>query len=214
MYEEYAAAGVDPAAVAKENTYAKPEEIAPRAFGLSEEEQQCLQAQLSPEAQKMLLRRDQAVAEILQQALNELQIKHFLDRAFAQKGKKYGFKDAKEWMEKLIMAEDMLEQNPEQTLRFLADSYGINWNNPAAGGAPLQSAAELLLTRVAGQLQQLQDKFDQKERREASLRASADDAKRAKEAAFAPQGKKPAPEDLSNLTTREILERQFALLDD
>lgn len=214
MYEKYAAVGAKPAASTENDINCKPGEMLPRVFGLSEEEQQKLWAQLSPEAREMMQRRDAAVAEVLQRALSELQVKHFLDDEFARKGRKYGFRDCKEWIEKLIMAEDMLEQNPEQTLRFLAGSYGVGRNNSAACGASLQPAAELLLTRVARQLQQLQDKFDQKERHEASLRASADDAKRAKEAAFAPQGKKPAPEDFSKLTTREILERQFALLDD
>jgi len=48
---------------------------------------------------------------------------------------------------------------------------------------------------------------------EENLQALADEAHKAKEAGFSPQGK-PGKEDYSHMTTREILERKFKELKD
>lgn len=193
----------------------EPEDERSRAFSSFVNDYQRFFEQLSPEWQDYMFRRDSSIARVFDKINQEKEAKKFLDEAFLQKGQRHGFKSARDWMEKLILAEELLEHDPKGTLSFLAKSYGVDLGVlPAEGASQNPHLNELKLAYLTDELQHLQQKLERRERREAALRASAVAAKRAKEAAFAPQGKKPAPADLSNLTTRQILERQFAALDD
>jgi len=170
---------------------------------------------LPEEWQDYLDQRDMMIADVFRHCQEKMKVIEFLDKAFLERGQRYGFKSAEDWIEKLILMEDLLDNNPKGTLEFLAKSYGVDFEGrPVAGNSESSHLNELKLAYLTEELQQLQQKLEQRERREAALRANAVAAKRAKEAAFAPQGKKTSPSDLSNLTTRQILERQFAALDE
>ena len=138
--------------------------------------------------------------------VSELNAKHFLEDAFKTKGAKRGFKSAKEWIENLILAEDLIEKNPAATLRFLAGVYGINLDCGQQSSGKLEELCADIDTKINGllcELNRLSENFEAKAKGE---------AKAAKEAAFAVSGHRETDGDNARLTTRQMLERQFAAL--
>ncbi len=150
----------------------------------------------------------------------------FLDQAFGSKGSKKGFKSAKEWVEHLILAEDLIEQNPAVFLPYLARYYGLNTGMPAAdmSAAVLNICADnsgkvdWLLNQVQtllSEVNMLRLGVEAKNQHEAKLLAQAEEAKAAKDAAFSVSGHRSGDEnEFRGMTTRQMLERQFAALDD
>ncbi len=158
-------------------------------------------------------KRENEAAAAFSRLNEELSMKHFLDAAFAEKGCRHGFKTAKEWLEKLIFAEEMLDSNPEYTLRFLARAYGL----PSVLAEKADKGVELCELKIgllSRELQRLNERVAAGERRYAAAAEDAAAVRKAKEAGFSPKGKAPLAEDLSKLTTRQILERKFAELED
>lgn len=162
-------------------------------------------ATLSPEMRKYLHERESEVEKGFSRLNNELQIKHFLDQAFSSKGMKHGFKNSKDWIEKLIMVEDLLDENPAAILSYLAKAYGVDF-----GGSKKQTNSELQLEMLARAISNLEEKLNQKEKYSAELMVKAKDAQKAKEAAFSPRGRAAVAKDPANMSTREFLEMQFA----
>ena len=147
--------------------------------------------------------------------VSELNAKHFLEDAFKTKGAKRGFKSAKEWIENLILAEDLIEKNPAATLRFLAGVYGINLDCGQQSSGRLEELCADIDTKINGllyELNRLSENFEAKAKGEAELLAKAEEAKAAKEAAFAVSGHRETDGDNARLTTRQMLEHQFAAL--
>ena len=147
--------------------------------------------------------------------VSELNAKHLLEDAFKTKGAKRGFKSAKEWIENLILAEDLIEKNPAATLRFLAGVYGINLDCGQQSSGRLEELCADIDTKINGllyELNRLSENFEAKAKGEAELLAKAEEAKAAKEAAFAVSGHRETDGDNARLTTRQMLERQFAAL--
>ncbi len=148
--------------------------------------------------------------------VSELNAKHFLEAAFKAKGAKRGFKSAKEWIENLILAEDLIEKNPAATLHFLAGVYGINLDcgqqSSAGRLAELCADIDAKINGLLYELNRLSENFEAKAKGEAELLAKAEEAKAAKKAAFAVSGHRGTDGDNTHLTTRQMLERQFAAL--
>ena len=151
----------------------------------------------------------------------------FLDEAFGSKGSKKGFKSAQDWVEHLILAEDLIEQNPAATLAYLARFYGIGTSaQPLCdfGGEILKvctdsaGKTDMMLAQIGSLLNEvnmLRLGFELKAQNEAKLLAKAEEAKAAKDAAFTVSGHRKNDEnEFRGMTTRQILERQFAALDD
>ncbi len=147
--------------------------------------------------------------------IEDFNARRFLDDAFKSKGSKRGFKNAKEWIEHLILAEDLIEKDPAATLKFLAQVYGIDFGGGAGSNELLQLCAGIAaqVNAMLNEVNLLRQEFEAKARSEEELLAKAEEAKAAKEAAFAVSGRR-GNGDTAGLTTREMLERQFAALND
>ncbi len=174
------------------------------------------------EVRKYLYEREGEFSKSLEELNAEVNARRFIDDAFSSKGSKRGFKNAREWIEHLILAEDLIEQNPAAVLQFLARVYGIDigqssdsntaqiCSENSAKTDALLNGMNMLIESVSA----LRTAFDDKNKHEAELLAKAEEAKAAKEAAFSVTGHRSADDDYSGLTTRQILERQFAQLDE
>lgn len=106
----------------------------------------------------------------------------------------------------------MLEASPRDTLCYLAKAYGLE---PDFIGKPGKAdACERKIGLLCEELQRLRERFDERERYYAAAAAAARAAKKAKAAGFSPRGRAAAADDEQELTTRQILERKFAELED
>ncbi len=168
---------------------------------------------LPPVMRRYLYERESEIERAFSRLNNELQAKRFLDEAFSTKGCRHGFKSARDWIEKLIFAEEMLEASPRETMRHLAKAYGVE-SDFAGKTDHASEISEFKIALLTEGLRRLQQRFDERERRYAETAAAAEAARKAKAAGFSPQGKAAAPGGLENLTTRQILERKFAELED
>lgn len=137
----------------------------------------------------------------------------FLDEVFRSKGHKRGFKNVKEWIEKLIEAEDLIEKNPAGALQFLARSYGIELCSPQNSNNELLAFCVEAIGNLINEVRFLRADFTAKVQSDNKILAKAKEAKTAKDAAFAVKGHRNGGDDSGKLTTREMLERQFAALD-
>lgn len=170
---------------------------------------------LPPEMRKYLHERESEIEKGFSKVNNELQIKRFLDDLFENKGCKHGFKDCKDWIEKLVMVEDLLEVNPKETLQFLATAYGIDLSAADKPVKPEVDVNELRIAMLSREMKSLKEEFLERERKYAELMANAKAAQKSKEAGFSLKGRNhSANGDFENLTTRQILEKKFAELED
>lgn len=161
---------------------------------------------------RYLHRREKEFENYCSRCEEELQLERFLNEEFKTKGCCHGFKTPKDWIEKLIFAEEMLEASPKAMLCYLARAYGVDF-----GGNERANPLTDVLYRIEAlqsSLAQLQSRFEQREKDFAAAAAAAEAAKKAKAAGFSPKGKALAAEDFKNMTTRQILERKFAELED
>lgn len=175
------------------------------------------------EVRKYLYQREGEFSKSLEDLNAEVNARRFIDDAFNSKGSKRGFKNAREWIEHLILAEDLIEQNPAAVLQFLARVYGIEIGQVSPDTNTLQFCAETAaktdtmlseINKLIENVTALRAEFEAKSRHDAELLAKAEEAKAAKDAAFSVTGHHASDDDYSGLTTRQILERQFAQLDE
>lgn len=169
---------------------------------------------LPPEMRKYLHERESEVEKSFSRLNNELQSKKFLDEAFSTKGCRHGFKNARDWIEKLILAEDLLEASPRDTLCHLAKSYGVDFGAADAKKSETANLGELKMELLCEGFMKLQQRFEERERYYAEMATAAESARKAKAAGFSPQGKASYSDGLEEMTTRQILEKKFAELDD
>lgn len=173
------------------------------------------------EMRKYICEREGEIEKTISQLKEEVNARRFIDDAFNTKGSKRGFKTARDWIEHLILAEDLIEQKPAEVLQFLGKVYGINIGNSQDDSRVLQMCAALGaktnvlmndLNRVLAEVASLRLNFEAKMKRDAEILAKAEEAKAAQDAAFNVSGHRKSDEMNSGLTTREMLERQFANL--
>ncbi len=143
---------------------------------------------LPPVMRRYLYERESEIERAFSRLNNELQAKRFLDEAFSTKGCRHGFKSARDWIEKLIFAEEMLEASPRETLRHLAKAYGVE-SDFAGKTDHASEISEFKIALLTEGLRRLQQRFDERERRYAETAAAAEAARKAKAAGFSPQGK-------------------------
>lgn len=166
-------------------------------------------ASLPLELRKYLHEREGEVEEKFSQLSVELKDKSFLEEAFGKKGAKRGFKNSRDWMEKLIMAEDMLDQNPEYTLSVLAKAYGVS-----LGSKPVADVTELKIAMLMESFKSLQQKFEEKENQAKQILENAKEAEKSKDAALVSNGRAPKMGKFDGLSVRQMLEKQFAELEE
>lgn len=175
------------------------------------------------EVRKYICEREGEIERTISQLKEEVNARRFVDDAFDSKGSKRGFKTAKDWIEHLILAEDLIEQKPAEVLQFLGKVYGINIGNSQDDNRILQICAtnaaktDVLmndLNRVLAEVVSLRLGFETKMKHDAEILAKAEEAKAAQDAAFSVSGYRKSDDMNSGLTTREMLERQFANLND
>ena len=174
------------------------------------------------DVRKYLYTREGEFSKSLEELNAEVNARRFIDDAFNSKGSKRGFKNAREWIEHLILAEDLIEQNPAAVLQFLARVYGIDMGQTANADtahfcAETNAKTDAVLNGINMLIESvsaLHAAFEDKNKHEAELLAKAEEAKAAKDAAFSVTGHRSSDDDYSGLTTRQILERQFAQLDE
>ncbi len=90
--------------------------------------------QLSPEWQKYLLEREKQIEKGFSEMGNKLNASKWPEKFFEERKKRLsdsGFEKAEDYIEKLVLMDDALEENPAQTLKYLAAAYGIEGNNNA-----------------------------------------------------------------------------------
>lgn len=184
--------------------------LAPAAYG---EEAGRIFKTLPFAMRRYLHEREHEIANAFSKFNDELKLKHFLDKAFLSKGCRHGFKTAKDWIEKLIFAEEMIEAFPRDTLRFLAKAYGVEQDLSEMKDKSVD-VCELKIDLLTQALHRLQERFDERERSYAEAAAAAEAVRKAKAAGFSPRGKAAKAEDEQELTTRQLLERKFAELED
>ena len=173
------------------------------------------------EMRKYICEREGEIERTISQLKEEVNARRFVDDAFNSKGSKRVFKTARDWIEHLILAEDLIEQKPAEVLQFLGRVYGINIGNSHDDNKILQICATIGaktdvlmndLNRVLAEVASLRLGFEAKMRHDAEILAKAEEAKAAQDAAFNVSGHRKSDEMNSGLTTREMLERQFANL--
>ena len=173
------------------------------------------------DVRKYICEREGEVERTISQLKEELNARRFIDDAFDTKGSKRGFKTARDWIEHLILAEDLIEQKPAEVLQFLGKVYGIDIGTAQDDGRILQicvgnsaktDALMQDINRLLAEVAALRLGFEAKARHDAEILAKAEEAKAAKEAAFNVSAHRKSDDDYRELTTREMLERQFAKL--
>ena len=168
---------------------------------------------LPPEMRKYLHERESETEKGFSRINNELNNRRWIDDAFASRLsrlEKLGINKAQDWVETMARIDDALAADPNQTLRELAQIYGVKDSASAAQNY------ERELTSLQQGLAELNRNFSQFAQ-EYKAKSQDDEqialSQKAREASFAPKGKNSA-RDLSELTTREVLELKFADYDD
>ena len=164
---------------------------------------------LPPEMRRYLHERENETERGFSRINNELNSRRWIDEFFncrAERLGRLGICKARDWVETMAQIDDALETDPAGTLQTLAKAYGVQLgtavsNNPAVDVAPLLERLEELNDKFS----RFVDEFKAKSRDEEQIAES----KKAREASFAPKGKN-SNRDLSQLTTREVLELKLA----
>ena len=81
-------------------------------------------------------------------------------QAHVERLNKYGLSSPQMWLEYLAKVEDLLEENPSQGVRFLADAYGVAF---ASSPQPV-SSLQCKVAALEAQYRQLKSQVDAKER--------------------------------------------------
>lgn len=125
----------EPAAVMIENqdkfandNYEEDEENAPKSFDkkLAEDFKK-----LPPEIKKQLWEHEKKHEESLTKLDNQLQQQKWLDEVIEEQSSRLeslGIKSPEDYVKNLIKFDTLLEKNPQETLQFLAEIYGVNLN--------------------------------------------------------------------------------------
>ena len=164
---------------------------------------------LPPEMRRYLHERENETEKGFSRINNELNSRRWIDEIFncrAERLGRLGICKARDWVETMAQIDDALDTDPVGTLQTLAEAYGVRLcaagpNNPGVDVAPLLERLEELNDKFS----RFVDEFKAKSRDEEQIAES----KKAREASFAPKGKN-SNRDLSQLTTREVLELKLA----
>lgn len=167
---------------------------------------------LPPALRRYLHERESEIERGFSKINNELNAKRWIDEIFgcrAERLCRHGIKKPREWIEAMAQIDDALDSDPCGTLRYLIELYGAEGIQPSQ--TDRQQAFEELKERLSGLENGLRDICAliknnrlQDERLE--------EARKAKDAAFAPRGKN-SRRDLSDLSTREVLELKMSEYD-
>ncbi|HCU58437.1 MAG TPA: hypothetical protein DIC64_00460 [Alphaproteobacteria bacterium] len=87
---------------------------------------------LSPEWQKYLTERERQIEKGFSDMGNKINAGKWADKFFDERKERLenlGFKSAEDYIGKLILLDDAMQESPEQTLRYLAKTYGIEQKN-------------------------------------------------------------------------------------
>ncbi len=166
---------------------------------------------LPPEMRRYLHERESETERGFSRINNELNNRRWVDEVFAPRAERLGrlgISKAKDWVETMARIDDALETDPLGTLQTLAGAYGVSLDtkapqnsNPGAEIAPLLERLEALDSKFS----QFADDFKARSHDAEQIAES----KKAREASFAPKGKN-SNRDLSQLSTREVLELKLA----
>lgn len=144
---------------------------------------------------------------------NELNRRRWIDDTYASRAErlgKLGISKAQDWVETMARIDDALDTDPNAALQQLAQIYGVNLHSSAAPDFSKELSPLLeRLNELDSKFCRFADDYKAKSQDEEQLAAS----KKAREASFAPKGKN-STRDLSELTTREVLELKFADYDE
>lgn len=91
--------------------------------------------ELSPDWQKYLLEREKQTEKGFSEMGNKLNASKWPDKFFDERRDRLnglGFEHAKDYFEKLVFLDDAMQQDPVQTLSYLAKAYGIANDNNAS----------------------------------------------------------------------------------
>lgn len=168
---------------------------------------------LPPAMRKYLHERESETEKGFSRINNELNNRRWIDDAFASRSsrlEKLGINKAQDWVETMARIDDALAADPNQTLHELAQIYGVKDSASAAQnyGQELTSLQQGL-AELNRNFSQFAQEYKAKSQDDEQIALS----KKAREASFAPKGKNSS-KDLSELTTREVLELKFADYDD
>ncbi|MBR2299442.1 MAG: hypothetical protein IJ870_02575 [Alphaproteobacteria bacterium] len=87
---------------------------------------------LSPEWQKYLTERERQIEKGFSDMGNKINAGKWADRFFDERKERLenlGFKSAEDYIGKLILLDDAMQESPEQILNYLAKTYGIEQKN-------------------------------------------------------------------------------------
>lgn len=166
---------------------------------------------LPPEMRRYLHERESETEKGFSRINNELNSRRWIDEVFAPRSErlgKLGISKAKDWVEAMARVDDALETNPLATLQNLAAAYGVSLEQraPQTSGSGVDFSPLLeRLDAFEGKFNRFADDFQARNRDADQIAES----KKAREASFAPKGKN-SERDLSELTTREVLELKLA----
>ncbi len=144
---------------------------------------------------------------------NELNNRRWIDDVYASRAERLGrlgISKARDWVEAMARIDDALDTDPNAALRQLAQIYGVNLSSSAAPDFSKEFSPLLeRLNELDRKFGCFVDDYKAKSQDEEQIAES----KKAREASFAPKGKNSS-RDLSELTTREVLELKFADYDE
>ena len=163
---------------------------------------------LPPAMRKYLCERESEIERGFSRLNNELQHHRWIDDIYSSRAERLnrlGITKAQDWVELMAKVDDALDSNPQNTLQFLAENYGVS-QKQGVDLSPLITKLDLL-----------EEKFNHLFSNYNARNQDAEkiiESQKAKVASFAPKGKNRLSKDLSKLTTREVLELKLAEYDD
>ncbi len=167
---------------------------------------------LPPVLRRYLHERESEIERGFSKINNELNAKRWIDEIFGSRAERlcrHGIKKPREWIEAMAQIDDALDSDPCGTLRYLIELYG--GKDFQASQAERQPAFEDLKEQLSGLengLREICALIKNSRLQDERL----EEARKAKDAAFSPRGKN-SRRDLSDLSTREVLELKMSEYD-
>lgn len=167
---------------------------------------------LPPALRQYLHERESEIERGFSKINNELNAKRWIDEIFGSRAERlcrHGIKKPREWIEAMAQIDDALDSDPNAALRYLKELYGVQDALPPCEEQP-QAVEELKarLTQLETELRELCAQVKNSRLQDERI----EEARKAKDAAFAPRGKN-SRRDLSDLSTREVLELKMSEYD-
>lgn len=166
---------------------------------------------LPPALRRYLHERESEIERGFSKINNELNAKRWIDEVFgcrAERLYRHGIKKPREWVETMAKIDDALDSDPQAALRYLSELYGASGKTVPEESASAEADIKSRMERLETELQDLRMLVQNS--REQSQKLA--EAQKAKDASFAPRGKN-SRKDLSELSTREVLELKMAEYD-